>query len=442
MATHKSTARDLAFEPNPFEHSFARLHSDDSVKASPASSASGDGKHSHRVTLPPVTAINGPVDPAHLSPASWGAESLRSGPLSPAMLGGPIPASSSSISPSLSSHTVAATKPANRMTGPLVMPSTGLTPYISGEAQPCASHALRVPAELATPGTQAMVLATLKGQAVSFTPGGTMHASGTPHELRSTRIRLDKGPSTYAAGSLASHSAALVSSAPPGVSRSPMRGYSQSPSPMPPPNAKRARPAQQQQRHEEEELSISMPPPKRSNFSIGNSSSRGEDSDNSDDEEQIMTHTADGRLLTESEKRKQFLERNRIAALKCRQRKKKQLQELQERHDFMVSENERLRADYMKLREIALQARAMLAAHANCPVARSAGVYGVDSLPPGMPAPSLQSMHPPDSSEDHHSIRALLDAISPVAHATPAHAVGPDNSRRPIAAMRARPRRR
>ncbi|KAJ2470116.1 Transcription factor [Coemansia sp. RSA 2322] len=362
MATHKSTARDLAFEPNPFEHSFARLHSDDSVKASPASSASGDGKHSHRVTLPPVTAINGPVDPAHLSPASWGAESLRSGPLSPAMLGGPIPASSSSISPSLSSHTVAATKPANRMTGPLVMPSTGLTPYISGEAQPCASHALRVPAELATPGTQAMVLATLKGQAVSFTPGGTMHASGTPHELRSTRIRLDKGP--------------------------------------------------------------------------------GEDSDNSDDEEQIMTHTADGRLLTESEKRKQFLERNRIAALKCRQRKKKQLQELQERHDFMVSENERLRADYMKLREIALQARAMLAAHANCPVARSAGVYGVDSLPPGMPAPSLQSMHPPDSSEDHHSIRALLDAISPVAHATPAHAVGPDNSRRPIAAMRARPRRR
>ncbi|ORX63634.1 hypothetical protein DL89DRAFT_74006 [Linderina pennispora] len=56
----------------------------------------------------------------------------------------------------------------------------------------------------------------------------------------------------------------------------------------------------------------------------------------------------------EDEKRKQFLERNRIAALKCRQRKKQQLNELQQRHDYMVYENERLKNEYLQLRDKAL----------------------------------------------------------------------------------------
>jgi len=45
---------------------------------------------------------------------------------------------------------------------------------------------------------------------------------------------------------------------------------------------------------------------------------------------------------TEEEKRRNFLERNRQAALKCRQRKKAWLQALQAKVEFLTSENERL----------------------------------------------------------------------------------------------------
>jgi len=54
---------------------------------------------------------------------------------------------------------------------------------------------------------------------------------------------------------------------------------------------------------------------------------------------------------TEEEKRKNFLERNRQAALKCRQRKKAWLSQLQARVEFLQNENESLSQALMSARE-------------------------------------------------------------------------------------------
>lgn len=54
---------------------------------------------------------------------------------------------------------------------------------------------------------------------------------------------------------------------------------------------------------------------------------------------------------TEEEKRKNFLERNRQAALKCRQRKKAWLTALQQKVEFLTSENERLTGALVTSRE-------------------------------------------------------------------------------------------
>jgi ATF/CREB family transcription factor len=54
---------------------------------------------------------------------------------------------------------------------------------------------------------------------------------------------------------------------------------------------------------------------------------------------------------TEEEKRRNFLERNRQAALKCRQRKKAWLAELQAKVEYLTVENEQLQSTILSMRE-------------------------------------------------------------------------------------------
>jgi ATF/CREB family transcription factor len=66
------------------------------------------------------------------------------------------------------------------------------------------------------------------------------------------------------------------------------------------------------------------------------------------------TNGASGRSkapMTEEEKRKNFLERNRQAALKCRQRKKAWLAQLQAKVEYLENENERLTNALVSSRE-------------------------------------------------------------------------------------------
>lgn len=90
----------------------------------------------------------------------------------------------------------------------------------------------------------------------------------------------------------------------------------------------------------------------------------------SDDEEMAK----DGRKMTDEEKRKNFLERNRVAALKCRQRKKQWLQGLQAKADLYGQENDLLTQQVNTLREQVLQLRQILMQHKDCPVTNSQGI--------------------------------------------------------------------
>ncbi|KAF2224066.1 Aft1 HRA domain-containing protein, partial [Elsinoe ampelina] len=86
---------------------------------------------------------------------------------------------------------------------------------------------------------------------------------------------------------------------------------------------------------------------------------------------------ADGKKLTDEEKRKNFLERNRIAALKCRQRKKQWLANLQQKVEIYSTENDALAATVTQLREEIVGLKTLLLAHKDCPVSQAQGISGM-----------------------------------------------------------------
>ncbi|KAL1920297.1 uncharacterized protein VTP21DRAFT_1443 [Calcarisporiella thermophila] len=73
--------------------------------------------------------------------------------------------------------------------------------------------------------------------------------------------------------------------------------------------------------------------------------------------------------IEDEEKRKDFLERNRQAALKCRQRKKQWLASLQSNYDMLSSQNDQLRKQTAMLQEEVMRLQTVLMAHRNCPIA-------------------------------------------------------------------------
>lgn len=85
----------------------------------------------------------------------------------------------------------------------------------------------------------------------------------------------------------------------------------------------------------------------------------------------------DGRKMTDEEKRKNFLERNRVAALKCRQRKKQWLANLQQKVEIFSTENDALAATVTQLREEIVGLKTLLLAHKDCPVSVQQGISGM-----------------------------------------------------------------
>ncbi|KAI8993471.1 hypothetical protein BDB01DRAFT_327726 [Pilobolus umbonatus] len=71
-----------------------------------------------------------------------------------------------------------------------------------------------------------------------------------------------------------------------------------------------------------------------------------------------------------SEKRKYFLERNRQAALECRQRKKQWLSNLQQRVEYLTTDNDQLQVQADMLREEIINLKTLLLTHRDCPVAQ------------------------------------------------------------------------
>lgn len=105
-------------------------------------------------------------------------------------------------------------------------------------------------------------------------------------------------------------------------------------------------------------------------------------------------YNANGKKMTDEEKRKNFLERNRfvppptmhkfnlliknrVAALKCRQRKKQWLANLQQKVEMFSSENDSLSAQISQLREEVVNLKTLLLAHKDCPVTQQQGLQGM-----------------------------------------------------------------
>ncbi|KAI9266873.1 hypothetical protein BDA99DRAFT_436511 [Phascolomyces articulosus] len=81
-------------------------------------------------------------------------------------------------------------------------------------------------------------------------------------------------------------------------------------------------------------------------------------------------HPMFGTEEDEEQRRKNFLERNRQAALKCRQRKKQWLANLQNQVEYLNTDNKQLEAQVTALREEILNLKTLIIAHKDCPVAR------------------------------------------------------------------------
>ncbi|KAI9007013.1 hypothetical protein CLU79DRAFT_778841 [Phycomyces nitens] len=96
----------------------------------------------------------------------------------------------------------------------------------------------------------------------------------------------------------------------------------------------------------------------------------------------------------DEEKRKNFLERNRIAALKCRQRKKQWLSNLQGKVEYLSGDNDRLQMQAEALREEIVNLKTLLLAHKDCPIAQANGFHPSIVQKPMQPMmqPMMQSM--------------------------------------------------
>ncbi|PSS27492.1 hypothetical protein M430DRAFT_46584 [Amorphotheca resinae ATCC 22711] len=88
-------------------------------------------------------------------------------------------------------------------------------------------------------------------------------------------------------------------------------------------------------------------------------------------------YNSNGKKMTDEEKRKNFLERNRVAALKCRQRKKQWLANLQQKVEIFSTENDALSAQIQSLRDEVVNLKTLLLAHKDCPIAQQQGLQGM-----------------------------------------------------------------
>ncbi|KAK2593531.1 Transcription factor [Conoideocrella luteorostrata] len=120
------------------------------------------------------------------------------------------------------------------------------------------------------------------------------------------------------------------------------------------------------------------PPSKKSKGNAGavNGMSHEESDEEEDDDDEITNEDGTKSKMTDEEKRKNFLERNRVAALKCRQRKKQWLANLQNKVELYSSENDALTGQITQLREEVVNLKTLLLAHKDCPVTQQQGLHG------------------------------------------------------------------
>ena len=117
-----------------------------------------------------------------------------------------------------------------------------------------------------------------------------------------------------------------------------------------------------------------------------------DDDDESQDQDEEEQMNENGKKMTDEEKRRNFLERNRyvvqkpelveayanffhrVAALKCRQRKKQWLANLQAKVEMYSAENDTLNSQVQQLHDEIRNLRTLLMGHKDCPVGHAQGI--------------------------------------------------------------------
>ncbi|KAI1207335.1 Aft1 HRA domain-containing protein [Annulohypoxylon truncatum] len=402
---------NLSLEPNPFEQSFG---------------TGGTVETPGGTKLPSVAALTSPSSllPGNgNTPFNWGGGSLRTGPLSPAMLSGPANDYFGDTS-----HTLRGGFTPNESSL-----RTGLTPGGSGSMFPAPSpnsQALfaQLASGTATPSTldfhrTAMSAAAAKAnrdkqQPQSMTSQPETNGAQIKTEAKQSSGAFDPHDNDAANGlfmlaqgaqgrngnqtqyPVGGNQPVHAHPAPPppnqansstspqmngngAPSTSPTRGVSEAASgvsdesepakPSTRGKGKRGGAATTNGRRKAEEAPAKQPANKKSKTAP---SLNGNDmsSDEEDDEKGDGSHPKS--KMTDEEKRKNFLERNRVAALKCRQRKKQWLANLQSKVEMFSSENDALTAQISQLREEVVNLKTLLLAHKDCPVTQQQGLHG------------------------------------------------------------------
>ncbi|KAI0108255.1 Aft1 HRA domain-containing protein [Daldinia grandis] len=404
---------NLSLEPNPFEQSFG---------------TGGTVETPGGTKLPSVAALTSPSSllPGNgNTPFNWGGGSLRTGPLSPAMLSGPANDYFGDTS-----HTLRGGFTPNESSL-----RTGLTPGGSGSMFPApspSSQALfaQLASGAATPSTldfhrTAMSAAAAKAsrdkqqpQAVTSQPvetnGATVKteakpASGAfdPHDNDAANglFMLAQGAqgrngtqTQYPVGGNQPVHAHPAPPPPPqptvttsphmngnGATASPpMRGVSEAASGISEENETKpgsrgkgkrgAGAATTNGRRKADDTPAKQPVNKKPKTAASINSN--DNSSDEDDDEKDLNGSHPKSKMTDEEKRKNFLERNRVAALKCRQRKKQWLANLQNKVEMFSSENDALTAQISQLREEVVNLKTLLLAHKDCPVTQQQGLHG------------------------------------------------------------------
>ncbi|CAJ2503242.1 Uu.00g106360.m01.CDS01 [Anthostomella pinea] len=408
----------LSLEPNPFEQSFG--------------TGSGTVETPGGTKLPSVAALTSPSDVLRGTagtPFNWGGGSLRTGPLSPAMLSGPANDYFGDTS-----HTLRGGFTPNESSL-----RTGLTPGGSGSMFPAPSpNSQALFAQLAsggaTPSTldfhrTAMNAAAAKANRVDKPQNDQSTARSQPQETNGVSVKTEAKPTSgvfdphdndaanglfmlaqgaqgrkgtqqtqYPVGGnqpVHAHPAPSPANqinngspqmngngAPPaaaarGVSEAASGGSEESEQAKPSTRGKgkRGGPPATNGRRKAEEPPAKQPANKKAKTAP---SSIGTDDHSSEEEDLDHKVNPDGTKtkMTDEEKRKNFLERNRVAALKCRQRKKQWLANLQNKVEMFSSENDALTAQISQLREEVVNLKTLLLAHKDCPVTQQQGIHG------------------------------------------------------------------
>ncbi|KAI8362056.1 hypothetical protein B0O80DRAFT_421641 [Mortierella sp. GBAus27b] len=415
----------LDMEPNPFEQSFSGSGTAGSV----GSSSGGD---TAKPVLPPIASMSGPLAPNN-EQFDWDGPSLRMGPLSPSMLEGPqdpimfektattsslplgsYPATTAPIPIFTSGAPLADPSYPLVAMGPQSMPAAGpiqtSAPYPTvmynqppmSQAPP--QHGPSAVARHTQAFTHTNGQPTMNGRYVAAQGGAQsadsingyggagnglhMLSQGATTAHRETWVKRESidGTAIFQSGQVAhvqQHPAQTLPVMPPGMIAAPQ---------LPKNGVEPAfvRGVQQKRMASEE----------------GSDDSRHSSSSN---EKSGKKRPASEDKMDEEEKRKNFLERNRQAALKCRQRKKQWLSNLQAKVELLTADNEQLVAHTAALKDEVIHLKALLLAHQDCPVAQANGVFP-ESISRGnrggmishgrAPSQSMQGL-PPGQSMQH-----------------------------------------